>query len=198
MNQPELTFPPSAGPVVEEHPRRNHGHLETMADLEVGPYRGRGRPPLSAKERFSKYYVIAPSGCWMWTGSTSNGYGDISWGSQFGKHGRTKAHRMSYILFKGYLPFDKQVCHTCDTPLCVNPDHLFQGTGQDNMDDCVAKGRTCRGVRCHSAVLDPDKVRDIRNSYAAGEAPKSLSSRYGIATASLWKVLRRKSWKHVI
>ena len=77
------------------------------------------------------------SGCWLWTkGSDLKGYGCLSVAGK--KH---KAHRLSFVLHRGEVPSGMQVCHRCDVPACINPDHLFAGTGSDNMRDCVRKGR---------------------------------------------------------
>jgi hypothetical protein len=77
-------------------------------------------------------------GCWMWEGSVSpQGYGQIN------VNGRTwGAHRMSYIAFHEDDPGDLLICHSCDVPLCVNPDHLWAGTATANMQDCISKGRS--------------------------------------------------------
>src|SRR5437867_4194449 len=74
-------------------------------------------------------------GCWEWTGSTDRRYGELWF------NGRTeKAHRVAWILTHGTEP-PGQVCHRCDNPRCVRPDHLFLGSMSDNINDCVRKGR---------------------------------------------------------
>ena len=100
------------------------------------------------QERFDAKYVPEPnSGCWLWSAAvTPSGgakgkppkafYGTIL----VGRRG-TLAHRVSYQLHCGHIPSGMSVLHTCDVPLCVNPEHLFLGTQTDNMRDCVAKGR---------------------------------------------------------
>ena len=81
---------------------------------------------------------IPEVGCWLWTGGMQNmGYGVIT----NGRGSKKLAHRFSWELHNGPIPEGLHVLHRCDTPLCVNPHHLFTGTAKDNIDDAVAKGR---------------------------------------------------------
>lgn len=94
------------------------------------------------REAFEAKYIPEPnSGCWLWTGALwLNGYGQL-------KIPRTRknigAHFASYVLHYGRVAPGIYVCHTCDVPCCVNPEHLFLGTQSDNMRDASRKGR-CR------------------------------------------------------
>lgn len=91
------------------------------------------------------YAPIPESGCWIWLGHwTPWGYGCVN------RRGKwiTGAHQMFYRLNKGEIPPGMMVCHKCDTPQCVNPDHLFLGTNSQNQKDRMAKGRTVvAGIR---------------------------------------------------
>lgn len=81
-------------------------------------------------------------GCWLWTGTTSTrGYGVI-----FLKRKKIFAHRLSYVVFKGALKNGNCVLHKCDNPPCVNPEHLFSGTHQDNMLDYTIKGKRIKNT----------------------------------------------------
>lgn len=77
------------------------------------------------------------SGCWIWMRAvTSRGYGSLVY-----RNRPYLAHRFSFSIFNDGLDEFPYVCHACDTPLCVNPDHLFLGTGTDNLNDAYRKGR---------------------------------------------------------
>lgn len=94
-------------------------------------------------ERFTaKYKVDGRTGCWVWQAALWNedGYGTLGI-KENGKWKRVGAHRFSYEHYKGLIPKGLYVCHTCDNPSCVNPEHLFLGTQTDNMSDCKRKGR---------------------------------------------------------
>ena len=114
-------------------------------------------------DRFwKKVRKTAEAGCWLWTGSTiKGGYGTIKVNGVV-----MLAHRVSWILAGRELPGSLWVLHDCDTPPCVNPDHLFLGTHQDNVDDKVQKGRSHRptGEKNPSAKLTRKQVEEIRVS----------------------------------
>lgn len=94
------------------------------------------RDPAATAKRFWAL-VEKTDSCWLWTGSTwDHGYGEFK---VLGE--RVLAHRYSYELANGPIPDARLVCHKCDVPLCVRPDHLFLGTAGDNNRDAAAKGR---------------------------------------------------------
>lgn len=105
------------------------------------------RKPWSLRFRIEKHSIPEPmSGCWLWTASAnSEGYGHLGVGGK-----TVRAHRVSWEAYKGPIPYDDKgktllVCHKCDNPSCVNPDHLFLGTDADNNADMMAKGRGIKG-----------------------------------------------------
>jgi hypothetical protein len=89
----------------------------------------------------NKAMPIPECGCLIWNRSNRNGYGLLNF-----KGKATSAHRVSWIVHYGPIPEGLCVLHKCDTPACINPHHLFLGTHQDNMSDCIKKGRhpSCR------------------------------------------------------
>lgn len=145
---------------------------------------------LDAKSRFMQYVEpVTESGCWLWTGSLVHGYGKFSYGSR-----ATRAHRISYELFVGSVPSDKQVLHRCDVRCCVNPAHLFLGTSQENMTDKTQKGRQAKGVGHGMASLTDDQVRDIR---AAVGRQRDIAKAFGICQATVYYIKSRKTWTHL-
>jgi len=102
----------------------------------------------SVNERFLNKISIEPnSGCWLWTAAVDpNGYGNFHVNVH---EGLKKAHRVSWDLFRGSIPEDTCVCHHCDNPPCVNPEHLFLGTTKDNMGDMSRKGRQNNQKKTH-------------------------------------------------
>ena len=136
---------------------------EAPADRARTPQTMRAEP---LNERFARKYIPEPnSGCWLWTGSSNHrGYGTINAGGP--TPGSRLAHRVSWTLANGEIPDGLWVLHRCDVPSCVNPDHLFLGTHDANMEDMVAKGRSVHrhGERNPRAKLSDGDVEFIRQS----------------------------------
>lgn len=131
------------------------------------------------------------SGCWIWTATVNqDGCGHFG----IGPAKCEKAHRASYRIFKGEIPTGLIVCHKCDAPSCVNPDHLFLGTSQDNMDDAKSKGRMALGERSGVARLTEDAVRFIRTSPLS---QRQLAKVLGVHRGTVDAVLSGRTWAHV-
>lgn len=147
-------------------------------------------------ERFWKFVEPIPEGdgCWIWTGSqTPKGYGYF-W---FTGGKWRSAHRASWEIHNGPIPDGLHVLHRCDNPPCVNPAHLFLGTGLDNSRDCYRKGRAKLGAQRFGAKLDDAKVIEIRRRLANKEQQAAIAREFGISTAVLYNIRMGIKWKHV-
>lgn len=138
---------------------------------------------------FKRSYYKAANGCWEWVGALSKtGYGFFSMrGSNMG------AHRASYLLYVGDIPEGMLVCHKCDNPSCVNPDHLFIGDNSDNMADAMRKGRRGRKeiitVAHHIAWSDEWGIRKL---HLEGVSMEKISRRYRVARTVISKIIAGK------
>lgn len=137
--------------------------------------------------------AAGPDGCWLWTGLLARGgYG------RFNIEGRyVRAHRLAFHLATGVDPGDLYVCHHCDTPLCVNPAHLFLGTHADNMADMRTKRRNPAGADHHTTTVTDVDVVEIRQRRAEGQTLKSIGNDYGLSEATVSRIANRISWSHV-
>lgn len=155
--------------------------------------RAAGIPERTFKS-FREYFfekVKRTNTCWLWIGAKyKTGYGSIGIP---GIRKSVKAHRISWEMHHGPIPEGMDVCHTCDTPACVNPDHLFLGTHIDNMADRQRKGRTACGERsCHK--LSERDVIEIRNDF---RGPGEVARDYGVSAPTICDIRARRSWRHV-
>ncbi len=134
--------------------------------------------------------------CWMWNSTLNNkGYGVFSFYAD-GQRQTMLAHRVACMLNQGTLPKGAHVCHTCDTPSCVNPAHLFIGNNSVNMLDALAKGRSRPGGRV--PLLQPHQVKEIRVLGRTGAyTAVQIAAMYGVRPHVITKVLNRTTWGHV-
>ena len=137
--------------------------------------------------------------CWNWTPTCRpDGYG------QFKFNGKPRlAHRVSWEIHNGKIPHNNShhgmcVCHKCDNPKCVNPDHLFLGTQADNVADMISKGRQVdvHGESAGRSKLTDEKVRKIRSMYPL-KTIAELARFFGRGETTIAKVVRRQTWRHI-
>lgn len=134
-------------------------------------------------------------GCWEWNAHmNAEGYGRF----QMGIRKCEAAHRISYQLFVGKISKGMIICHRCDNPSCVNPDHLFLGTNRINSDDKVRKKRHLFGIKVPLAKLNPDIVRQIRNEYEMSKTTyRKLSKKYKVCCSNIYYIVSHETWKSV-
>ena len=135
--------------------------------------------------------------CWHWIGARTGAisgerYGSFQLGSKI-----VKAHRASWIIHNGEIPNGLCVLHTCDRPGCVNPDHLFLGSHQDNMKDMTKKGRrmSLPGESNPNSKLTKEQAAEIRKLYSGkyGEL-SSLGRRFGVTHQMIRDIVIGNSW----
>lgn len=156
---------------------------------------------------------IDDNGCWNWLGGKDGkGYG-VCYVPY-----RTYAHRLSYELSTGKSPKGMSVCHRCDNPNCINPDHLWLGSHAENMADMKAKGRDAkppihsgqdhwrykypekiqRGEAQANAKLTDAQVIQMRLDYLAGRRQEDIATDNGISSNSVRDITLGRSWKHLL
>jgi hypothetical protein len=152
----------------------------------------------SLKERFQSKVLIPEQieSCWLWVGAkVPVGYGMI-WINE--RKAYEQAHRVSYRIYKGVIPIGLYVCHTCDNTSCVNPDHLFLGTTQENTADKMKKGRHSHGETHGRTPLTAKDVIEIRSIFTKEYGQLSrLAEKYKISCTAMSAILNRKTWRHI-
>jgi len=148
------------------------------------------------KKRFwEKVLKASANECWNWTASVAGkGYGQIKVPKQ---RRQLYAHRLSYEMHKGEIPDGMLVCHRCDNPRCVNPKHLFLGTGADNLGDMAAKDRHLYGERNTEHRLSEKDVHCIFDLSEAGLSQHRIAKRIGVGQPQVGRILRGERWRHV-
>jgi HNH endonuclease len=109
---------------------------------------------------------------------------------------KVRAHRYIYELNFGVIQNGFVIRHICDNPICINPQHLLEGTPQDNANDCVSRGRSTRGVKNGRCKLSPQEVRNILK--LTGKLTlREAARRYGVSATHIMYIQKGISWKHL-
>lgn len=150
---------------------------------------------MNAIDRFMDKVAVADNGCWEWQAyKEKNGYGRFKFdGKMF------QSHRWSYQHHVGEIPESMFVCHKCDNTCCVNPDHLFLGTHQDNTEDMVLKCRHSRGGSHGAAKLCESDVRAIKSMLSKhGRGVGDFLARwFGVSLNQISFIKLGKAWRHI-
>lgn len=171
------------------------GHVP-WRKINAGLPTGACKPTSVAERLWSR--VDKGHGCWLWRGYvTAAGYGQM---------GAGLTHRVSYELTYGPIPTGLEICHSCDTPNCVRPDHLFIGTHAENMADMAIKNRSNygrhpesikRGEQVGTSILTSAQVIEIRLQHKAGMTQAQLARQYRVTASCIYDVIKRKNWAHI-
>lgn len=149
---------------------------------------------LSLKDRFLSHVSISENldDCWEWVGSKlPNGYGHLKIENK-----TFYVHRVSYMLFVGHIPEGMLVCHSCDNRACVNPNHLFLGTNQDNMDDMKNKGRQnkVKGEDQGSHKFTEQDIYKIRVMLKHGYKLREIAEIFAVNKSSISAIKTGRRW----
>ena len=141
--------------------------------------------------RFVAFVSPEPnSGCWLWCGSiVHGGYGKFKISNV-----NFIASRVAFTMFVQQIPQGMVVCHKCDTPTCVNPEHLFIGTQRENVADREAKGRGAYGDR-HRSKLSSSQVIEIRRLFKRGARNIDIAQQFNISQALASFIKNRRLWR---
>jgi hypothetical protein len=133
--------------------------------------------------------------CWLWEGTLNRKYGAFR---RFinDKWVMYKAHRFAYEYFNGDIPKGLQVCHSCDNPRCVNPNHLWIGTAKENAEDMIKKGRKTIGIKKTGENLNKSIANEIREVFKqGGKKYPEIAKMFNTSTSQVCRVINNQIWK---
>ncbi|RLI66878.1 MAG: hypothetical protein DRO67_00450 [Candidatus Asgardarchaeum californiense] len=152
-----------------------------------------GRTKTHVSIRLKRNVNHIPSGCWEWNKALfKDGYGQIQEGGK-----SQRAHRVSYTTFVGAIPKGIKVCHKCDNPKCINPNHLFLGTDAENMRDRDNKGRGPQGERNGNSKLSEAEVSTIRVLRGYGYNQLRVAEFFNVSVITVSRIHRKLLWKKI-
>jgi hypothetical protein len=151
-------------------------------------YAGRNDPKKRQEAFWAQVEKEGHNGCWIWTGwKLNSGYGETTI-----KGRKITVHRLAFTWANGEIPKGKLLMHSCDVPLCVNPEHLSVGTDAENHADMRAKGR-------HPTKLTPEQVQEIKRELLNWRRGmnEALASKYGVSPSQICMIRKGRQWKHI-
>ena len=147
--------------------------------------------------KFLKRIVIDANGCWIFQGSVKKiglSYGWVSY-----KGTQMNAHRASWIEANGAIPVGLNVCHKCDVPQCINPEHLFLGTQRENIIDMWNKGRHPRnnlgGENNRASKLTLEQVREIRFMLSQNIKQQIIGKKFKVSQPAISDIKNKRRWQ---
>jgi hypothetical protein len=148
----------------------------------------------TALERFEDKFTPEPNtGCWLWLGYLDRGgYGVFKYNNK-----PVLAHRVSYILYKGGIADGLYVLHDCDNPLCVNPNHLYLGTHDDNMRDKAKRGRVGGELHPRSKLSNYQRKEIIEKYVPRKYSLRRLAKEYGVDDSTICQIIKNPKWNLV-
>ena len=142
---------------------------------------------------WNRVLIKRSSTCWPFQGAINKGgYGKSSIDGR-----KTSAHRVAYEIAIGIIPQGNIVCHTCDNPLCCNPNHLFLGTHKTNAEDRNRKGRQASGSSNGKTKLTVDEVKEIKSRLQNGESAMNISKSYNVHNYTIGNIKRGITWRNI-
>ena len=147
-----------------------------------------------------KFHRLSAEECWPWHGSRSpDGYGEIRF-----TRSRKKAvatHVAIFVDRREIVPSGMLVCHTCDNPPCVNPNHLYVGSRADNMRDMHDRGLwhsgQVKGEDNGNSVLKDSDIFQIVSMINGGLTNSAIASRFGVTHSTISLIRLGKKWSHI-
>lgn len=155
--------------------------------------KNRNMPPLTIDNMLNFWKRINKTNyCWLWTGSSVAGYGNIKINKE-----TWLVHRISYWIYYNVDPKEFEVCHSCNNPICVNPSHLFLGTHSDNMKHASESGHFQRKGNLHPGSKLSEKqaceIIDLKGTVSSSQ----LAKHYNVSSGLIRAIQNRRAWSHL-